>query len=415
VRAVVVVLGDLGQSPRTLFHARSLAAEGLAVDLIGTAASALPSFISTNRRIVVHTIADRAPRGGVPAASLPYLLGTVLRGTRLLMALTALLCWRLAPPDVILVQNPPGVPTMAVAWLAARWRSARLVVDWHNLTSAMLAIRLGPRHPLVTLVGRYEGLFGRAADANLFVSSHMQEMLGRRVGVRGFVFRDRPADTFAPLAAGERDAARARVFALLGASTIPDLALLVSPTSWTTDENLDLFLEALQKYDARARGDGDLNRLPSLAVLITGQGPLKRAFEERVAACPLERVRIQTGWLAAEEYARAIAAADLGICCHVSASGVDLPMKIVDLFGAGIPVCAYDYGPCLQELVSPGVNGVLFATADDCCDRLDSLLRGFPASNPSLERLRKGAAESARTTWGEGWIAEARAALIGSR
>jgi beta-1,4-mannosyltransferase len=87
-------------------------------------------------------------------------------------------------------------------------------------------------------------------------------------------------------------------------------------------------------------------------------------------------------------------------------------MKIVDMFGAGIPVCAYDYGPCLQELVAPGVNGVLFTTANDCCDRLESLLRGLPGSNPALERLRQGAVDSARTRWGEGWVAEARSALI---
>ncbi len=398
-----------------LFHARSLAAEGLEVDLIGTAASDLPAFIAGDRRIVVHTIADHAPHAGVSSARLRYLLRTVLRGARLLMALASLLCWRLSRPDVILVQNPPGAPTMAVAWLAARLRSARLVVDWHNLTSAMLAVRHGPGHPLVKVIAQYEALFGRAADVNLFVSSHMQEMLGRRFRVRGTVFRDRPADTFAPLAADERDRARTRLFAMFARPTMREIALLVSPTSWTADEHLDLFLEALTQYDARTRADHGPNRLPFLAVLITGQGPLKRAFEERARDNPLEYVHIQTGWLEPDDYARAIAAADLGICCHVSASGVDLPMKIVDMFGAGVPVCAYDYGPCLQELVTPGVNGVLFTTAENCCDRLENLLRGLPASNPVLERLRKGAAESAPRTWGEGWIAEARSALIPSR
>ena len=131
--------------------------------------------------------------------------------------------------------------------------------------------------------------------------------------------------------------------------------MLISPTSWTADERLELLFEALEKYEARARRDP---RFPFLAVLITGKGPLEGVFNQRVAASHFKRVRIQTGWLPSHEYAATLAAADLGISCHVSASGLDLPMKILDLFGAGVPVCAYDYGPCLLELVSPGDNGV---------------------------------------------------------
>ena len=60
-----------------------------------------------------------------------------------------------------------------------------------------------------------------------------------------------------------------------------------------------------------------------------------------------------------------------------SSSKLDLPMKIVDMFGVGIPVVARGYECLREELVREGVNGVLFDTSEELCDVLTSLLEGW--------------------------------------
>jgi hypothetical protein len=87
-------------------------------------------------------------------------------------------------------------------------------------------------------------------------------------------------------------------------------------------------------------------------------------------------------------------------------------MKIADLFGAGVPVCALDYGACLAERVRHADNGLLFSTPAQLANVLFDLFESFPNEQQLLERLRTGARKSARPTWEEGWNREARPVLL---
>jgi beta-1,4-mannosyltransferase len=123
-------------------------------------------------------------------------------------------------------------------------------------------------------------------------------------------------------------------------------------------------------------------------------------------------VQLRTRWLDPEDYPRIVGSADVGLCLHRSSSGVDIPMKVADLFGAGVPVCALDYGACLAERVRHGDNGLLFSNGRQLAELLFELFETFPAESSQLDRLRTGARRAARPTWEEGWATEAKAVLM---
>jgi beta-1,4-mannosyltransferase len=66
-------------------------------------------------------------------------------------------------------------------------------------------------------------------------------------------------------------------------------------------------------------------------------------FEQKVSKLSLCHVAFRTVWLDPSDYPLLIASADLGLSLHASSSGVDLPMKVVELFGCGVPVASVKY------------------------------------------------------------------------
>jgi len=118
-------------------------------------------------------------------------------------------------------------------------------------------------------------------------------------------------------------------------------AVLVSSTSWTPDEDFGILLKALQAYEETAQAEPLV--YPSLLCIITGKGPQKEHYVAEIEKLQWQKVSVITPWLEIEDYPTVLASADLGVCLHWSTSGLDLPMKVVDMFGSGLPVCAYDF------------------------------------------------------------------------
>src|SRR4029079_2742977 len=105
-------------------------------------------------------------------------------------------------------------------------------------------------------------------------------------------------------------------------------------------------------------GAGPSRRFPGLVLLVAGDGARRAEFERRFAGLPARRIQLRTRWLEPDDYPRVVGSADLGLCLHRWSSVFDIPMKVADLFGAGVPVCALDYGACLAERVRHGDNGL---------------------------------------------------------
>jgi beta-1,4-mannosyltransferase len=259
----------------------------------------------------------------------PFLIYAVVKVLLLFWRFGVTLMWRTPGPlDAVLVQNPPALPTLAVAWLVCRLRGAKLVVDWHNLGYSVLAFELGKptdtAHPAVAWPRAAETWLAARADAHFCVTHAMAAFLRTKLTPRGTTsarlalsaLHDRPPRFFAhtaleaqhalfvrlekefvwphsfcdasgstsadvtPFTTVERQADGAQAVALRGERP----ALLVSSTSWSSDEDFSVLLDALIEYDRKAvlamRRTQTSERLPPVVCVVTGKGPQKAMYLE---------------------------------------------------------------------------------------------------------------------------------------
>ncbi|KAH9688350.1 UDP-glycosyltransferase TURAN [Citrus sinensis] len=430
-RACVVVLGDLGRSPRMQYQALSLARQmSLEVDVVAYGGSKPHAAILEHPSIHIHTMTQwpTIPRG-LPKVLKPVLL--LLKPLIQFFMLLWFLCVKIASPDVFLVQNPPSVPTLvAVKWASSLRRSA-FIVDWHNFGYTLLSLSLGRRSHFVSIYRWIEKYYGKMANGCLCVTQAMQHELAQNWGIKLNKILHQPLGVQDCVSNGmEGQKADETIFTSLAGIDVflkPNRpALVVSSTSWTPDEDFGILLEAALMYDRRVAAilneddstndeaflkeisDGKQYLYPRLLFIITGKGPDKERYEEKIRRLRLKRVAFRTMWLSAEDYPLLLGSADLGVCLHTSSSGLDLPMKVVDMFGCGLPVCAVSYS-CIEELVKVEKNGLLFSSSSELADQLLMLFKGFPDDSDVLKKLRNGTLEmglSAR--WATEWEEHAK-------
>jgi beta-1,4-mannosyltransferase len=391
------------------YHAASLAEAGSEVDLIGLEGAAVMPALASDPRIHVHRLPDRAFAGRSKGGVRRFVYSSVARGLGQAARLLALLM-RIPKPDVILVQNPPAIPTLFIAWLTSRLRGARFVIDWHNLSHTIAAVKVGERHRAVKAIAHSERRWAKRADAHLTVSKALAGWLAREYKVTAAVVYDRPGDAFARQAPADAGALWDRIAkdAQLAGARPP---VVVCPTSWSPEEDFDLLLEALERAERQLTRAGAVTT-PQLVVFLTGRGPLREAFEARAARRNFKAIAVRTIWLEPDDYPRLIGMADLGLCLHQSSSGLDLPMKLADLRGAGVPVAVYDYAPVVGEVMTPGHEGVTFRDPGDLSTLLVAAAQQSSAADSPVGRSRAWLLQNPPERWSAQWAAAARPALF---
>lgn len=423
---MVVVLGDLGRSPRMQYHVLSLLQAGHFVTFIGYSGEELVPPVVKYETTTLQVVRFPAPSKWdvvLRSNSLPLFLYFVWKSFRLMVLLvSALLSVKPAPhvfsggkPKAVLLQNPPAIPALLIMVLYKYWTGARLIIDWHNLGYSMV----DKQHKVFRAWGRwYEQSLAPFADGHLTVTKALLKFLKSDLNVRHencSVLYDCPPSIFRLRTVSEQHQVLAKHHAeLLQAlathqiSDWPELgllpntgatmfteplpgrpgkfqprsqrpALLVSSTSWTKDEDLGILINALQLVDDQIQKTKSSLRI---ICAITGKGLLKAHYEKVISELKWKSVVVLTLWIEPADYPTFLATADIGISLHTSSSGMDLPIKILDYFGCEVPVCAYKFS-CLHELVQDDVNGRTFEKPDELATILLELLE--PLGNAKAE------------------------------
>ncbi|XP_067317879.1 chitobiosyldiphosphodolichol beta-mannosyltransferase-like [Anolis sagrei] len=178
-RVAVVVFGDLGRSPRMQYHARSLALRARRVALVGYPGTQSHGDIIRNGNIEIVPMTELKVWQVGPKV-FQYLAKVILQSLQLLYTMLSI-----NKPGHVLLQNLPGLPSIAVTWLVCLLQGSKFIIDWHNYGYTIMSLTYGKRRPIVQIARWYEEFFGHFSDDNICVMNAMKEDLGKNCNIRG--------------------------------------------------------------------------------------------------------------------------------------------------------------------------------------------------------------------------------------
>jgi beta-1,4-mannosyltransferase len=390
----VLVVGDLNRSPRMLNHCISLTdsfPQINEVSLIGYNGGDIRSDISTNKKIKQYYI-----RQGINKflRKLPKFLFIFVALIKIITQIFSLswILFRIPKFRFLILQNPPGIPSMLICWIICKIRGSKFIIDWHNYGYTILKVNNRPKF-LVNLACRYEKYFGKKSDVNICVSQAEKRDLKKEFGIDAVCLPDRPVKgLFKFLNESEANELYKKYPNEL--SSLIDCHLpekkdnkpivMISSTSWTPDEDFsilldsfikteEMILESIEDKGQKNLMNVDKEKIKKVLFLITGRGPLRDSFMKKVSEAKLKYFDVKSIWLESDDYPKLLSLVDLGISLHYSSSGIDLPMKVVDMFSGCLPVDSIYYDT-IVELDEENKNGFLFKNDKELCKILKNVI-----------------------------------------
>ena len=254
-----------------------------------------------------------------------------------------------------------------IAFIYAKFKNTKFIIDWHNYGFSILALTNGPKHILCKICKQMEIFFGKRANINLCVTNAMKNDLLLNYSVKALTLYDKPHESFKPLSVEEKndffqklvhnynleefsdENSNGTVFTNVNEKNKISMkssrpALIVSSSSWTEDEYFHILNDALEIYQNELNNNNFKN------------------------------IKILFVWLEPNDYPLLLGCSDLGVCFHKSTSDLDLPMKVVDMFGTTLPVCALRF-KCISELVKEDVYGKTFEKSAELAEQLKVMSR----------------------------------------
>ena len=383
--AAVLVVGDLNRSPRMLNHCLALT-EAFPnineISLIGYNGGDIRSDIANNPKIKQYHIRKGINKFLSKLPRFLFILAALIKIILQTLSLTWIL-FRIPKFKFLILQNPPGIPSMLICWIICRLRGAKFIIDWHNYGYTILKVNNRPNF-LVNLACKYEKYLGKKSDLNFCVSQAEKRDLKKEFNIDAICLPDRPVKGLFKflneLEANDLYKNYPNELYSLIDTHLPENKnlkpiVMISSTSWTPDEDFSMLLDAFIKTEEMIKESIEdktqkniynitEDKIKKILFLITGRGPMRDKFMDKVSEANLKYFDVKSIWLESDDYPKLLSLVDLGISLHYSSSGIDLPMKVVDMFSGCLPVASVYY-ETINELVKENENGFLFKNSQD--------------------------------------------------
>ena len=399
----ILVLGDLNRSPRMLNHCVAISESFPNINeisLIGYDSNDIRNDINSNPKIKRYNISKLINN---LSNFLPRFLFIFTSFFKILFQIFSIffILFRIPKFQFLILQNPPGIPSMFICWIVCKLRSAKFIIDWHNYGYTILKVNNRPNF-IVKIAEKYEKFFGKKSHMNFCVSQAEKRDLKKNFGIDAICLPDKPLLGLFKFLTSEQAPELYKKYKEL--NTLLDKnrpILMISSTSWTPDEDFNMLLNSLIKTEEILNKN---NNLKKVLFLITGKGPMKENFMKKVNESNLKIFNVKSIWLDSDDYPKLLALCDLGICLHYSSSGIDLPMKVVDMFSACLPAAAIYY-PTIEELVKNEENGFTFRNEKELSKILKNAVEEI-SKNGKWEKLEKFRKKLKKDLNEENWVAQ---------